>query len=516
MVTRRRRLAVASGALALLAAAITVASAASAWAHPLGAASLNRYARVEVSAEVVRVHYVIDLAEIPAYRVRRQVDADPDGYLSRQVAAAQENLELSVEGRRLELAVTDAELSRPRGDGGVRRVRIDALLEAPLPPSEPDRVLDARLVDHNQPDRVGWREIVVTAAGDATVISSSVPSADVSDALRDYPEAPQRGPLEVRTASFRFTPGSEPVARSPLEGLLTGPTGADDPLAGLMERERLTPLALVAMLGAAGLVGAGHALAPGHGKTVMAAYLTGCRGRPVDALALGLVVAGMHTASVLVLGGVLLQLDHRLDLARLYPALTLVAGVAVAAVGVWLAVVRTREWRASRAAPGELVADGRHDGEAHAPAPADRHMPAPADGHGHGRADRHGCLGRLRHRLRHSHAHTHKLPSGVAPLSRRGLVLLASSGGLVPSPSAVLVVVSAFALGRVALGLGLVLAFSLGLAATLAAVGLGLVLGSRVLRARWSEAAARAVSLVGAGVLPLLGLVLIVQGTRGL
>lgn len=182
------RLAASGVALALLALAALAAGAGEASAHPLGALSVNRYARVEVSAEVARVHYVVDLAEIPAYRARRAVDADPDGYLARRVADAKEGLELTVDGRRLDLATVDRELNRPRGDGGVRRVRIDAAFEGRLPPSQPDEVLSARVTDRNQPERVGWREIVVAAAGDATVVSSSVPSAGTSDALRDYPD----------------------------------------------------------------------------------------------------------------------------------------------------------------------------------------------------------------------------------------------------------------------------------------------------------------------------------------
>lgn len=232
----------------------------------------------------------------------------------------------------------------------------------------------------------------------------------------------------------------------------------------------------------------------------MAAYLIGSQSRPVDALAAGVVVAGMHTASVLALGGVLLQVDHALDLTGLYPALTLASGMAVTAVGVWVVVGRVRTLRATRRGHGERPQDV-DDGRA---------------GHGHA----HGHAGHAEpEQERAGHAHhgdRHELPAGGAPLSRRGLVALASSGGLVPSPSAVLVVVSAFALGRLALGLGLVLAFSLGLAATLTVVGLALLVGSRALRGRWGERVARAAPLVGAGVLPLLGFLLVLQGVRAL
>ncbi|MEO5678202.1 MAG: hypothetical protein ABIS47_00875, partial [Acidimicrobiales bacterium] len=116
----------------------------------------------------------------------------------------------------------------------------------------------------------------------------------------------------------------------------------------------------------------------------------------------------------------------------------------------------------------------------------------------------------------HNHGpggHSHDLPEGTKPLSRRGLVLLATSGGLLPSPSAVLVVVAGFAAGRVALGLSLVLAFSIGLAATLSAVGIALVLGRRVLeRRQHAGAVVRALPVVGALALLTVGLVLIGSG----
>lgn len=241
---------------------------------------------------------------------------------------------------------------------------------------------------------------------------------------------------------------------------------AADPFTELLDRHDLTPLVLAGMLAVAALVGAGHALAPGHGKTVMAAHLVGTRGRPIDAVLLGVIVSGMHTASVLVLGLVLLQVDRSLALDRLYPALTVVSGVAVLLTGARLAVVRLRAARAEA---------------------------------------------RQRHLKRHGHGH----PLDVAPLSRRGLALLAHRRGIVPSPSAVIVLVGAFSVGRAGLGLALVLAFSFGLAATLTAVGLAFVLGGRALGHRLGARVASAVPVVGATGLLLLGAVLVVQGARG-
>ncbi len=112
--------------------------------------------------------------------------------------------------------------------------------------------------------------------------------------------------------------------------------------------------------------------------------------------------------------------------------------------------------------------------------------------------------------------HTHELPDDVAPLSRRGLILLATSGGIVPSPSAVIVVVAAFSLGRIALGLTLIAAFSIGLAATLTAVGLALVFGRSVLERRFPSRSFRYLPLAGAVMLIVAGGVLAAEGLASL
>ncbi len=104
----------------------------------------------------------------------------------------------------------------------------------------------------------------------------------------------------------------------------------------------------------------------------------------------------------------------------------------------------------------------------------------------------------------------------MAPLSRRGLVLLATGGGLFPSPSAVLVLLSAFSLHRTGLGLSLIAAFSVGLAVTLTAVGLALVYGRRVVdRRRGLLPALRLLPVLSAAAITVLGLAFAVSGFTG-
>ena len=577
-------------------ALVLLGSVGAAAAHPLGNFTVNRYAEVEVSAGVVRVRYVLDLAEVPAFQARDEIEADPEAYEADQVDAIAEGLTLEVGGRPLDLRAADSRIVRPDGQGGLTTLRLSVLYEAQLPEGAPDEVLEGRFVDDGAA-RIGWREIIVTAAGDAQILESSVPAEDISDALRSYPEDRLRAPLDVREATFRFSQGSDVVAAGPLDAA-GGLSAAGDRFTELLERQRLTPLVLVGMLGVAALVGVGHALAPGHGKTVMAAYLIGTRGRPVDAVLLGVIVSLMHTTSVLLLGLALYQLDERFALDRIYPVLTLVSGVGVLLVGAWLATTRYRTFRGTVSAAGGAHGPGHGDGpglgdghgdHGHAdhgrehalaghPGPERERTSAGIEsttgggrqgehggGHDHGRGgghahdhDRdHAHGGDLDHGADHDGSdvdhdhdghdhdleegvggghehldgsdedhdhghhhgpggHSHELPEGVAPLSKRGVVILATAGGIVPSPSAVIVLVSAFTLGRVGLGLALVAAFSVGLAATLTTVGLALVLGSRALGDRGSARLVRVFPVLGAGALLVLGLVLTVQGFRGL
>jgi nickel/cobalt exporter len=466
--------------LLLLLAAVGAlwASAAPAQAHPLGNFTVNRYARLEVSAGVVRVLYVLDLAEIPAFQERRAVAADPEAYARQRAEEIRQGLELVVDGLTLDLVLTDHLLQEPPGQGGLTTLRLTALYAADLPGGAPDDVHEATFRDQNQPDRIGWREIVVVAEGDAEILDSDAAQTDISDELRSYPEDRLEAPLDQRQAGLAFTAGSEPSPPPALDGR-DETVGATDGFAALITRTDLSPSALAVMLALAVGFGAVHAVGPGHGKTVMAAYLVGTTGKPRDAVLLGGTVSIMHTASVLVLGAVLLRVDSSIATDEVYPALALVSGLAVTAIGGWLLVRRSRRLRS--ASPGQ--AHHHHGDHDHGPGHGD---------HGHGHGD---------------HGHSHDLPADVKPLSWRGLVALGTSGGLFPSPSAVLVLVSAVGLGRAGLGLALLGAFSVGLAATLTVVGLALVYGRTVIQRRLEVPGVRFLPVVGAVALVGLGVV---------
>ena len=462
-----------------------VALATPALAHPLGNFTVNRYARLEVSAEALRVLYVLDLAEIPAFQERGEVDADPLAYARARAEEIAAGLELVVDGETRTLTLVDQTLEEPAGQGGLSTLRLTALYEAPLAEGEPDRLRQASFADTNEPDRIGWREIVVVARSDAEIVTSDAPAEDVTDGLRTYPEDRLQSPLDRRRVSFSFTPGSIPAEPPALDGS-SGALAEVDGFAALITRPDLGPLAVASLLALALGFGAVHAVGPGHGKTIMAAYLVSSRGRPRDAVLLGGVVSVMHTASVLVLGLVLIQVDRSIAAESVYPVLTLVSGVAVTGVGLWLLVARGRTLRSGSARAHDHDHGHDHDG-----------------GHDH---DDHGHSGGR------EHGHSHALPAGVAPLSRRGLVALGASGGLFPSPSAVLVIVAAVGLGRTGLGLALLAAFSVGLAVTLSAVGLGLVYGRTILERRGGMQKLKFLPILGAIALVALGAVIIIRG----
>ena len=419
--------------------------------HPLGNFSVNRLDRVRVSHDRVEVRYVLDQAEVPTFQER---GLPRTTILARKRAEVRRGLALRVDGRPVALRVLPGgRLSFPRGQGGLRTTRLELRLEA--------AVRDARRVelrDGTWPERVGWRAIV-PVPGRGTAIRSPVPAEDPTRGLTRYPTGLLDSPPDQRSSVLAVAPGEGTVVAPRLDGggLATTRAAAADGLPGVFERAAGGDGVLVVLLGAAFAWGAFHALSPGHGKAMVAAYLVGTRGTARQAIALGATVTVTHTAGVFVLGGVALALSRWVLPEELYPWLSLASGLLVLAVGASLVRGRVRWARAARRP---------HD-------------------HDHEHAGHH-----------HAHSHHHGGASG----GWRGVLALGASAGLLPCPSALVVLLSALAQREVALGLVLILAFSAGLAATLTALGLAVVrtgrLGARVPAARGLVAALPAVSTV--------------------
>ncbi|MDQ4058291.1 MAG: hypothetical protein M3124_04130 [Actinomycetota bacterium] len=476
-------------------------------AHPLGNFTINQYSGIEVATDEIVVHYVVDMAEIPTIQelgIRPGQDVDNhalDEYARELVPRIVDNLTLTANGDPVSLDAAQPEASLRPGEGPLEVLRVEVDLAGKLA----DSGATIRYADDNYADRVGWKEIVVYPVEGQGLERSSVPSASSSDELRGYPQDELSSPLSQTTATADLAPGNGGDAGIPQA---REETATFDLLGGsfasLIEGD-LTPAALLfALLLAIGF-GAVHALGPGHGKTVMAAYLVGTEGRVRHAVSVGIAVSIMHTVSVIALGLLTLWASSLFPPEAVYPYLSLVSGVVVLALGGWLLRVRLRS-RAQRSEPVHrhapervLVGVGGSESE-HGRSPhAHVHD---VNSHGHDHLDDSG---------RHTDGfgyHTHspaELPAGVAVLSRRGLVAIALSGGLLPSPSALVVLLGSIALGRVAFGLTLVAAFSVGLAGALTLVGIAVLRARVYATRRFGSLAGRLLPILSALAIALLG-----------
>lgn len=504
-------------------------------AHPLGNFSINHYSRIVVQREAIEVRYIIDMAEIPTFQEVQETGIVPEPghaglprFLARKADTLRESLRLEVNGRRLELSSQSADVVFPPGAGGLPTMKVGVLYRATLDDlalGRPNR-LDYR--DDNFPGRAGWKEIVATGDRGVGVAASTVPHRDRSRELADYPTDLLQSPpqdLEARL-DFRIDGPAPTLARvdSPVAPHLASGRVAHPPRkvsavsaaepAKAIEPVRLRPgmpatprsaftelvatrelglgMILAAIAVAAGL-GALHALEPGHGKTVVAAYLVGSRGTPWHAAVLGLTVTASHTSGVYLLGAVTLYASRYVVPERIYPWLGAISGLTIAGLG-FLLLLR----RYAGAARGHGHSHSRHH-------------------HDHG----HALDGADRDHTHDGHSHHVHGPTGTVTL--RELLALGVTGGIVPCPAALVVLLSALSLHRVGFGLVLIVAFSIGLAAVLITVGVLMVYARRFMSrfhvegslvTRWLPLSSAAVitvlgviiaarSLVTAGILPV-------------
>ena len=448
----RRRIALAllplCGALAALLATATTASA-----HPLGNFTVNRYAGIEIAGSDVYVRYALDLAEIPTYQLGSEIrQAGYPAVLARDLA-------LTLDGRRIPLRVVEYRaVSRP-GAGGLKTMRLDVVYRA--------RGDGSALVfrDTSFPGRIGWREVTVSARDGGQVVASDVPATSASAALRKYPSDLLRSPLDTSAASARIELGSK-AAAAPTIDEVAAPRHAEGGFEALIEEGDLSIGVLLLSLLIAAFWGAAHALTPGHGKAMVAAYLVGTRGTPRHALMLGGTVTIAHTAGVFALGFVTLGLSAFIVPEQLYPWLTLVSGLLVVLVGASVLRQRLR---------------------------ARRHVHHHDHGHDH----------------HHHHDHDDALTS-------KGILGVGIAAGLLPCPSALVVLLSAIALHRIGLGLALIVAFSLGLAATITAIGLVAVFARRTfLRLSFDGPLIRALPAASAALILAVGVIITARALPG-
>jgi len=533
---KRRHLAGLVRCTGLLAAAVLCAPAAG-HAHPMGNFSISHYAAIRVLATSIEVRYVLDLAEIPTFQeiqdsaiVAEAGHASVGPYLARKAETLGSGLVLELNGRRLALERGAQEILFTPGAGDLPTMKLGVIYRA---------ALDARAVqpqnhlvyrDGNYPERAGWKEVIAGTGPRVAVVEASVPERDRSRALADYPTDLLNSPPQDLEAVVTFTvapllpirdaagPSATPPANREGQALVrvtrSAPAAPASAAAAPVEtlpsserplrlepNSRATPrdaftaliatpeisasiLVFAALLAAA--LGAFHALEPGHGKTVVAAYLVGSRGTARHALILGLIVTASHTAGVYLLGGVTLYASRYIVPERLYPWLGAVSGLIIAALGFALFLRR-------------YAGRDEHHGHEHAHdhAHGHHHDHGHLHGYGHDHAHDHG----------HGHGHHHHVPAGQT-VSLRALFALGITGGIVPCPAALVVLLSAVALRRVGFGLFLIAAFSVGLAAVLIAIGLLMVYARRLMARFQGEGrvVTRWLPLTSSAVMTVLGL----------
>lgn len=511
-------------AFALVAAALTL-SAFRSDAHPLGNFTINHFTRLEVGPERVRLHFVVDMAEIPTFQEMQAADTNDDGqtsdaelnaYLVQAAKQFGDGLVLNVDGSRLPLQLIKKTIATREGAGNMPTLRIECDYEAQFSPESASSTNNAwrlRLEDINHSDRIGWREMVVVPVDGMNIFNSNVFGSAVTDELNAYPQDMLTAPLDERAGELSFTMGAVPAGAQALK-TRDGRTvvRARDSFAELITTQNLTLWgALLGLVIALGL-GAVHALSPGHGKTIVGAYLIGSRGTARHAVFLGLTVTITHTLSIFALGLITLFASAYVLPEKLFPILSIISGAMVLIIGLTLFIRRLR------VALG--ISTSAHNHSHH----ADDHA-REAHGHHHAGEEHHELVITHTHDGHtHSHgggrAHTH-LPPGTDgnPVTWRSLLALGISGGLLPCPSALVVLLAAISMHRVSYGLLLVLAFSIGLAGTLTCIGLAFIYAGRLMKRRMTSAVgsriARVVPALSAFVIACIGAVICYEALVG-
>jgi ABC-type nickel/cobalt efflux system permease component RcnA len=486
------------------------------FAHPMGNFSVNHYSKISLERDGIRVSYIIDLAEIPTYQELQQGNvtanvSDPavTRYVESRGVQFGRGLSLLLDGKPAPLHLLSSTVIFPPGAGGLPTMKMGFVYQAEYPPQADHSSARLQYTDDNYPGHAGWKEMIAVAPG-ATLVSSSVPQSDRSAALTNYPTDLLNSPPQGLSASIQFhypvalanatndqTGSSTPQQssrlssrpkrsavegpsvlstpqqssrlssrpkRSEVEGSavrahdpapVPAPGAAAEPL-HLQANQQATPRSaftelittrsmsfwffITAGFIALGL-GALHALEPGHGKTIVAAYLVGSRGTARHAFLLGLIVTASHTAGVFALGAITLYASRYIVPEQLYPWLGVFSGLTIAGLGGYMFL---RRWSG-------LDLDHSHtSGQLHShwfPSATREAAPQPA-------------------------------PTGKS-VSLYQLFALGITGGIIPCPAALVVLLSAFALHRIGLGFFLIVAFSLGLAAVLIAFGMLMVYGRR-------------------------------------
>lgn len=445
-------------------------------AHPMGNFSVSHNTSFDIERRWMRIALRIDIAEIPTVEEMKQLDANHDGkiapaekeaYLQSRVLGSVKMQSLKLDGKDVEPQILRMDVIQSEGSGGLPTLLLVADYRVAFDASAAQHILE--YADHSFDGRAGWREITARAGPGMRIVESNVPEKDISRGLTVYPETLVGNPPQVSSARIVFAPRTGPTTGEASTEVRAAapPKRQQDALAEILTGKRSSRWLILLSLPVAVALGAFHGLSPGHGKTVVAAYLVGSRGTAWHAFFLGLVVTLTHTAGVFALGFIVLFASGRVIPEQMYPWLGFISGAMIFAVGSWQFVRRVS---------------------------ANYSTTQIQDPHGPG-------------------GHAHTMPDGISATS---LIALGISGGIVPCPSALIVMLSAIALRRTAEGILLIVAFSLGLASILILIGMAAVLSQRWLsRWSWEASLTGKLRLMSSLAVTLLGIGIAFQSLRG-
>jgi len=469
-------------------------AAAVAFAHPFGNLSVNHYARLEPGTRGVEVTYALDLAEIPSFELMQSwgVAKDSPREVLQAKAAEQarvwaDNLVFTENGKPLTPRIAATELAVQDGAANLPVLHVDAA------------GVRFGYEDGNYANRAGWREIVIRPAAGADVSKASNGDAELSQALTAFPQDLTKAPQDTR-AWFEWSvvngpatqirkPVIEPMTAPAMPAAPTAPAAGppapvnpstvkrNDAISRILRMKEIPWPLMATLIALAFWFGALHALEPGHGKTMVAAYLVGSRGTPKHAILLGAVVTFTHTISVFILGLGTMFLSRYFMPDRISKVLGIVSGLSIVGIGTMLL------WRRAGSVRGHT-----------------HHHPHPHN-HPHTHPHTHTHDG---------HTHTH-VPEGE--ISMGSLLALGASGGLVPCPSALVLLLSAISMGRPGLGMILLVAFSLGLAIVLMATGMAVLYAKNLFPERGQKGGAffRYMPVISAAAIVAIGVVMTVR-----
>ncbi len=446
--------------LAVFSATLCVLAGGRAIAHPLGNFTINHLAVVTADRGGLRIHYVLDIAEIPTFQIMNAgAKWSEDGkraWIGEETARVAQGFSIVADGDPLKLTPLHASATTRPGAGGLPTLYWTGDFTAVLPANARVTVTDRVYADR----LLGWKDIALPGHPDQT------------SGLRSYPSALLGSPRRDNAAHFDVVRGR--ISNAVVSGDGTPSYGVSlarsSTLSDLFSRSNQTPLLVLLTILAAFGLGALHGLEPGHGKALLAFTLVGARATFKQAAILAAALTFAHTVAVLLLGLVLFFVAG-FATESVFTWVTLISGFAVACIGArsFAAAIRQR-------VPHAHAHNHAHD---------------------------------------HAHGHSHAVP-GSGPLHFPSAVVAAMSGGIAPCPAAIVVLLTALHLHRIGYGLVLIVIFSLGLAAILTGLGFGVVHGAAWLRRQGAfSRIARFAPLLTASVISFIGATMLAQGLAG-